>query len=118
MVSSPKDCLVKAIHALYQSSLTRANGAPRNCERLMARAPDRKYVDNATALDAIEYCPFWRGTRSGRFARDSSENPAAGSSAGCAVAMLSERSTECECYRASLIFVVSYLAVDPRGKLL
>src|SRR5882757_3781560 len=82
MVSSPKDCLVKAIHALYQSSLIAYKGAPRIWETLIAKAPERKYVDNAKALEATEYCPFARGTRSGRVGLDSSAMPAAGSSAG------------------------------------
>lgn len=35
VVRSPKDCLVNAIQALYQASLTKYNGAPRNCEALI-----------------------------------------------------------------------------------
>src|SRR2546429_223411 len=42
VVSKPKDCLVNAIQALYQSLLIRYSGAPRNCAACTTATPDRK----------------------------------------------------------------------------
>src|SRR5271170_3859217 len=58
IVKSPKDCLVNAIQASYQSLLMRYSGAPKNCDILMAMAPEMKYEPSARAREACEYLPF------------------------------------------------------------
>lgn len=76
IVNSPKDCLVKAIHELYQSWLIKYNGVPRNWERLMHKAPERKYDERASALEAIEGCGVCEGTSSGLDAAEARLKPA------------------------------------------
>ena len=64
VVSSPNDCLVNAIQALYQFSLTKYNGAPRNCEALIL------YYDPITLL-----CLYERGDQLTPCIRIQSRNP-------------------------------------------
>ena len=42
IVKRPHDCFVNAIHALYQSSLTRYKGAPRNWDALILQNDQRR----------------------------------------------------------------------------